>query len=157
MKAKLAELKQREAEVLASPHHQVSLTDPDSRSMATSHDIGMVGYNMQSAVDTEHHLIVSHEVTNVVSDRVLLSKQAAKAKIAMGRDTLDVYADRGYFSGAEIMACKANGVTGLCAQTAYVRFSGGGSLWPRMRLHTYQAKMFINVLLARNSPIGLTA
>ncbi|WP_407067113.1 hypothetical protein [Hyphococcus lacteus] len=57
-KVKLAQLKQREAEVLASPHHQISLTDPDARSMATSHDIGMVGYNVQSAVDTEHHLIV---------------------------------------------------------------------------------------------------
>ena len=111
MKAKLAELKQREAEVLASPHHQVSLTDPDARSMATSHDIGMVGYNVQSAVDTENHLIVSHEVSNIVSDKVHLSRQAAKAKTAMGRDTLEVYADRGYFSGAEIMACKANGVT----------------------------------------------
>ena len=111
MKAKLAELKQREAEVLASPHHQVSLTDPDSRSMATSHDIGVVGYNVQSAVDTEHHLIVSHEVSNIVSDKVHLSRQAARAKAAMGRDTLDVYADRGYFSGAEIVACKANGVT----------------------------------------------
>ena len=110
MKAKLAELKQREAEVLASPHHQVSLTDPDSRSMATSHDIGMVGYNVQSAVDTEHHLIVSHEVSNIVSDKMHLSRQAAKAKIAMGRDTLDVYADRGYVSGAEIVACKANGI-----------------------------------------------
>lgn len=111
MKVKLAELKRREAEVLASPHHQVSLTDPDARSMATSHDIGMVGYNVQSAVDTEHHLIVSHEVSNIVSDKLHLSRQAAKAKSAMGRKTLDVYADRGYFSGVEIMACKSNGVT----------------------------------------------
>ncbi len=111
MKVKLAELKQRETEVLASPHQQISLTDPDARSMATSHDIGMVGYNVQSAVDTEHHLIVSHEVTNVVSDKVHLSTQAAKAKTAMGRKTLDVYVDRGYFSGAEILACKANDIT----------------------------------------------
>ena len=111
MKAKLAELKQREVEVLSSPHHQVSLTDPDARSMATSHDIGMVGYNVQSAVDTEHHLIVSHEVSNIVSDKLHLSRQAAKAKAAMGRKTLDVYADRGYFSGTEIIACKANDIT----------------------------------------------
>jgi len=111
MKMKLAKLKQREVEVLAAPHQQISLTDPDARSMATSHDIGMVGYNVQSAVDTKHHLIVSHEVTNLVSDKVHLSRQAAKAKAAIGRKTLDVYADRGYFSGAEIVACKANGVT----------------------------------------------
>lgn len=110
MKAKLAELKQREVEVLSSPHHQISLTDPDARSMATSHDIGMVGYNVQSAVDTEYHLIVSHEVTNLVSDKMHLSTQAARAKTAMGRKTLDVYVDRGYFSGAEILACKANGI-----------------------------------------------
>ncbi|GJL90941.1 MAG: transposase [Hyphococcus sp.] len=126
MKAKLAELKLREAEVLASPHHQVSLTDPDSRSMATSHDIGMVGYNVQSAVDTEHDLIVSHEVSNIVSDKVHLSRQAAKAKIAMGRDTLEVYADRGYFSGVEIVACKANGVTAFAPKplTSNLRAAG---------------------------------
>ena len=111
MKAKLRQLRQREIEVEQSPEHQVSLTDPDARAMVTSMKTGMVGYNVQAAVDTDHHLIVTHEVTNIVSDRAQLSPMAAKAKAAMGRDTLDVLADRGYFSGEEIVACEAIGIT----------------------------------------------
>lgn len=111
MKAKLRQLRHREIEVEQSPEHQVSLTDPDARAMATSMKTGMVGYNVQAAVDTDHHLIVTHEVTNIVSDRAQLSPMAAKAKAAMGRDTLDVLADRGYFSGEEIVACGAIGIT----------------------------------------------
>src|SRR5262249_26426825 len=54
-----------ERSMLASPDQQISLTDPDSRSMATSgRGSGVVGYNVQVAVDTKHHLIVTHEVTN---------------------------------------------------------------------------------------------
>src|SRR5204862_5026636 len=91
---------------------QISLTDPDARSMATSgRGSGMVGYNVQTAVDAKHHLIVAHEVTNVGNDRTQLSKMAEQAKTAMGADTLDVLADRGYFKGEEILACEAIGVT----------------------------------------------
>ena len=111
MRTKLSQLRQREAEVLQSPEQQISLTDPDARAMATSTKAGMVGYNVQVAVDTEHHLIAAHDVTNIVSDKVQLSPMAAKAKAAMGRETLEVLADRGYFNGEEIMACEAMGVT----------------------------------------------
>ena len=112
MKAKLKQLKEREAEVLASPDQQISLTDPDARAMATSmRGSGVVGYNVQAAVDTEHHLIVAHDVTNIVTDRTLLSPMAKKAKAAMGAEKIDVLADRGYFSGEEILACEAVGAT----------------------------------------------
>ncbi|MEQ9494274.1 MAG: IS5/IS1182 family transposase, partial [Algiphilus sp.] len=105
MKAKLQELKSLEATLIASPDHQISLTDPDARAMATSlRASGMVGYNVQTAVDTEHHLIVAHEVTNDVNDKAQLSPMAMKATSAMGTDTLDVLAGRGYFSGGEILA-----------------------------------------------------
>jgi hypothetical protein len=61
-----------ESRMLAAPDQQISLTDPDSRSMATSgRGSGVVGYNVQVAVDIEHHLIITHEVTNVGSDRVV--------------------------------------------------------------------------------------
>ncbi|MDB5471400.1 MAG: hypothetical protein JWR84_2960 [Caulobacter sp.] len=105
-------LQTMEAKVSASPDGQVSLTDPDARSMATSgRGSGMVGYNVQSAVDAEHHLIVAHDVVITGSDRQQLSSMAARTKDALGVETLDVLADRGYFSGEEIRACEAMGVT----------------------------------------------
>jgi hypothetical protein len=98
--------------VQAAPDQQVSLTDPDARSMATSgRGSGVVGYNVQTAVDAEHHLIVAHEVSNVGNDRGQLSNMAGQAKAAMGVETLDALADRGYFKGEEILACELIGVT----------------------------------------------
>src|SRR5438876_3734211 len=105
-------LKAIEKEMLASPDQQISLTDPDSRSMATSgRGSGVVGYNVQVAVDTEHHLIVTHEVTNTGSDRSQLANISLQAKDALGVDHLDAVADRGYFSSNEILACDQAGVT----------------------------------------------
>jgi Transposase DDE domain len=101
-----------EARMLAPPDQQISLTDPDSRSMATSgRGSGVVGYNVQVAVDTEHHLIVTHEVTNVGSDRSQLARVAKEAKAALQTDTLEAVADRGYFNGEEIVACDQIGIT----------------------------------------------
>jgi hypothetical protein len=100
-------LKAIEKEMLASPDQQISLTDPDSRSMATSgRGSGVVGYNVQVAVDTEHHLIVTHEVTNTGSDRSQLANTAKQAKAVLGADHLDAVADRGYFNSPEILACE---------------------------------------------------
>ena len=99
-------LKAIEKQMLASPDQQVSLTDPDSRSLATSgRGSGTVGYNVQVAVDTEHHLIVTHEVTNSGSDRAQLANIAMQAKEVLGVDKLDAVADRGYYSSTEIKAC----------------------------------------------------
>src|SRR6266568_8957416 len=90
--------------MLASPDQQISLTDPDSRSMATSgRGSGVVGYNVQVAVDTEHHLIIAHEVTNVGSDRAQLARMAKETKATLERTSLDAIADRGYFSSEEIL------------------------------------------------------
>ena len=98
--------------MLVAPDRQVSLTDPDSRSMATSgRGSGVVGYNVQIAVDTEHHLIVAHKVTNVGSDRSQLSRMAKRTKAALKSEKLDAVADRGYFSGEEILACDQAGIT----------------------------------------------
>jgi transposase len=101
-----------EKQMLASPDQQISLTDPDARSMATSgRGSGLVGYNVQIAVETEHHLIVAHEVTNEGHDRAQLANMAVKAKEALGVDELDAIADRGYFDSLEILACEQAGVT----------------------------------------------
>jgi len=101
-----------ETQMMAAPDQQISLTDPDSRSMATSgRGSGVVGYNVHVAVETEHHLIVTHEVTNVGSDRSQLARVAKKAKAALQTDTLEAVADRGYFNGAEIVACDQADIT----------------------------------------------
>jgi len=98
--------------MLATPDQQISLTDPDARSMATSgRGSGVVGYNVQVAVDTKHHLIVTHEVTNVGSDRSQLSPMAKAVKATLGVERLDAVADRGYFSSEEILACDNAGIT----------------------------------------------
>src|SRR6202521_804587 len=100
------------AQMMASEDKQISLTDPDARSMATSgRGSGIVGYNVQSAVDTKHHLIVTHEVTNVGSDRSQLSHMTEQARAAMGSEAIEAVADRGYYSGEEIVACEQAGAT----------------------------------------------
>src|SRR6202162_3823670 len=97
--------------MLASPDQQISLTDPDSRSMATSgRGSGVVGYNVQVAVDTQHHLIITHEVTNDGTDRAQLANIACQAKKVLGVDELEAVADRGYYSGEEILACHEAGI-----------------------------------------------
>src|SRR5262247_1486033 len=119
LKEKIAKLKEEaqrlrglKARMLATADQQISLTDPDSRSMATSgRGSGVVGYNVQVAVDTEHHLIVTHEVTNTGSDRSQLAKVASQAKAVLGADRLGVVADRGYYNSPEILACEQADIT----------------------------------------------
>jgi transposase len=112
LREQMATFKALEPVVEAAPDQQLSLSDPDARSMATSgRGSGIVGYNVQAAVDAEHHLIVAHEVTNVGHDRSQLANMAGEAKAAMGAGQLEVLADRGYFSGEEVLACEPLGVT----------------------------------------------
>ena len=112
LKGEVNRLKALEKEMLDRPDQQISLTDPDARSMATSgRGTGMVGYNVQTAVDTKHHMIVTHEVTNAGHDRSALNSTAVSAKEAIGTDTLDVVADRGYYSGTGILDCETSQIT----------------------------------------------
>jgi hypothetical protein len=107
----MQKLEAYEKAMLASPDQQISLTDPDCRSLATSgRGSGVVGYNVQVAVDTENHLIIAHEVTNSGSDRAQLAKMATQAKAVLGVDKLEAVADRGYYSGEEIKACDDAGI-----------------------------------------------
>ncbi|MGZ5477679.1 MAG: IS1182 family transposase [Thermoanaerobaculia bacterium] len=101
-----------ERKMLASPDQQISLTDPDSRSMATSgRGSGVVGYNVQVAVETENHLIVTHEVTTSGSDRSQLARVGKAAKAVMRTDALEAVADRGYFNSPKILECHEAGIT----------------------------------------------
>ena len=112
LKGEIKRLKQLEKEMLTTPDQQISLTDPDARSMKTSgRGTGIVGYNVQTAVDTKHHLIVAHEVTNTGNDFRQLSKMAKQAKAAIGAEELEVVADRGYYEGEQILACDEAGIT----------------------------------------------
>jgi transposase len=119
LREKLAKLKEEmqrleilKVQMLTTPDQQISLTDPDARSMATSgRGSGVVGYNVQVAVDTCHHLIITHEVTNVGTDRSQLARVSKEAKATLEVEKLDVVADRGYFNSEEILACEEAGIT----------------------------------------------
>jgi len=114
IKAQMQRLKQIGRQLRKAPDQQVSLTDPDARSMATSgRGTGIVGYNVQTAVDAKHHLIVAHEVTNLGHDRTQLFSMAQQARSATGAEELTVLADRGYFKGEEILDCERAGITTL--------------------------------------------
>lgn len=118
LKQEMKRLQALDKERLKHPDKQISLTDPDARSMATSgRGTGMVGYNVQTAVDAKHHLIVTHEVTNVGHDRSALHHMACKTKQALGVDKLSVVADRGYYSGTEIYHCETDEITTYLPKT----------------------------------------
>jgi transposase len=112
LRQEIKRLKKLGVRMLAAPDQQISLTDPDARSMATSgRGTGLVGYNVQTAVDAKHHLIVAHEVTNEGHDRTQLHNMASQAKEILDVDELEVVADRGYFKGEEILACEEDRIT----------------------------------------------
>ncbi len=112
LKQQMRRLERLKVEMLATPDQQISLTDPDARSMATSgRGSGVVGYNVQIAVEAKHHLIVMHEVTNDGTDRSQLSHVANETKAVLDVDKLDAVADRGYFDSEEILACENAGIT----------------------------------------------
>ena len=114
VKEHMGKLREMEQRLIEAPDRQVSLTDPDARSMATSgRGTGIVGYNVQTAVDVKHHLIVAHEVTNVGHDRTQLASMAAQAKQVIGQHSITALADRGYFRGEEILQCEKTGIEAL--------------------------------------------
>ena len=112
LREEMARLRALEQQMQEAEDGQISLTDPDARSMATSgRGSGVVGYNVQAAVETDHHLIVAHDVVQTGSDRAQLVAMAQKAKQALGVEELDVVADRGYFNSEQILECSQIDVT----------------------------------------------
>jgi len=111
LREQMRQLEETKEQLKHEPDGQRSTTDPDSRSMnSQAKGSGLVGYNVQAAVDAKHHLIVTHEVTNIGSDRAQLSKMAVAARDEMGKDKLQALADRGYFNGTELKACEDAGI-----------------------------------------------
>lgn len=131
LKAQMKELQAIEVRLNDSPDKQVSLTDSDARSMMTR-GTGILGYNVQTAVDTQHHLIVAHEVTNTGSDRDQLSSMAKQAREAMASEMLSVAADRGYFKSEEILAGHDAGITAYVPKpmTLEPRLTGVSTMAP---------------------------
>jgi transposase len=118
LRQQMQALKVMEQAVQDAPDQQVSLTDPDARSMATSgKGTATVGYNVQIAVDTEHHLIVAHEVINQGYDRHQLVPMALKAQRATGCEQITALADRGYFNGDQVLSCEGTGVAPVVPKT----------------------------------------
>lgn len=116
LKVQMQTLKEVEIKLEQAPDKQISLTDPDARSMKTR-GTGVVGYNVQMAVDAKHHLIVAHDVTNVGIDRDQLSSMSERARTAIATESLTVIADRGYFKGEEILACHEAGIDVIVPRT----------------------------------------
>jgi len=110
LKKEMVRLKKVEARLLKTPGQQISLTDPDARSMKTR-GTGIVGYNVQTAVDTKHHMIVAHEVTNQGSDRRQLANMAKQAKSVLAAEALTAVADRGYYRSEDIHECENANIT----------------------------------------------
>jgi transposase len=118
LRRQMQALKVMQQLVQDAPDQQVSLTDPDARSMATSgKGTATVGYNVQIVVDAEHHLIVAHEVTNQGYDRQQLVPMGAKAQQATGCERIIALADRGYFSGDQVLACEGTGIAPIVPKT----------------------------------------
>jgi transposase len=115
LREEMARLKKLEVRMLEAPDKQLSLTDPDARSMK-SRGTGLVGYNVQSAVDSKHHLIIAHEVVNAGTDRRQLSPMAKEAKAVLGTKRLKVVADKGYYNGEEIRECEQAGIIAYVAK-----------------------------------------
>jgi len=112
LKAQMQYLRDIEQQLRQQPDKQLSQTDPDARSMATSgRGTGMVGYNVQTSVETQHHLIVAHEVTNLGYDRTQLAKMALQSREALAVKDMEAIADRGYYKGPEILTCVQAGIT----------------------------------------------
>jgi transposase len=118
LRRQMQALREMQQQVQEAPDQQVSLTDPDARSMATSgRGTGVVGYNVQTAVDAEHHLIVAHEVINQGHDRSQLAPMGLEAQTATGCETITALADRGYFSGDQVLSCEGTGVVPIVPKT----------------------------------------
>jgi hypothetical protein len=117
MEAKMEELRAREIEVDAHPDKQVSATDEDARSMMKPGGGSVVGYNVQTAVDEKHHLIVSHEVSNATTDHQQLDTMAKQAKKVLQTKTLTVVADAGYYEGKAIAEYYDADITALVPKT----------------------------------------
>ena len=111
VKAQMRRLQQVGQQMAKASDGQISLTDPDARSMATSgRGTGIVGYNVQTAVDNKHHLIVAHEVTNVGHDRTQLRAMGQQARDVTGCEDITALADRGYYNGDQVLTCEGTGV-----------------------------------------------
>jgi len=149
LKEEMQRLEILKLKMLATPDQQISLTDPDSRSMATSgRGSGVVGYNVQVAVDTAHHLIVTHEVTNIGTDRSQLAHMAKETKATLEVESLDVVADRGYFSSEEILACEKTGIT----VTLPKAMTSNSSVSASRTSATWLRRTFTCVMPAKGSP-----
>lgn len=111
LRERMRQLDETKEQLKSEPGQQRFLTDPDSRSMLQSGEsTGLVGYSVQTAVEGKHHLIVTHEVTNIGKDRAQLTRMAVAAREAMGKTRLQAFADRGYFNSLDIKACEDAGI-----------------------------------------------
>jgi transposase len=134
LRRRIEDLREMGETLEATPGAQVSLTDPDARAMSSrGKGTDIVGYNVQIAVDAEHHLILAHEVTNIGNDRAQLASMGEMARDASGHASITVLADRGYYSGDQIVACAGTGVAPIVPKTE----TSGGALRGRFTIQDF--------------------
>ena len=124
--------------------------------MATSgRGTGIVGYNVQTAVDAKHHLIVAHEVTNVGHDRDAAGAHGqARQGRPPGSASLIALADRGYFEGYEILECERAGIAALVPKPLTSNSKAAGPLrQARLRLRRRARRVPVPGRADRHPPV----
>ena len=135
LRSRIESLREMQARVEAAPDLQISTSDPDARAMASrGNGTNVVGYNVQIAVDADHHVIMAHEVSNTGSDRGFVKTMGDKALEASGNDQITVLADRGYYSREEVLECADTGVAPYIPRTE----TSGGFKRGKFTSHDYR-------------------
>jgi transposase len=117
VRAQMQRLKHLGKQVSQTPDEQISLTDPDARSMATS--ARGSGWSV-TTVDAKHHLVVTHEVTNPGTDRAQLASMGKQTQAAIGTEKLTALAERGHYAGPELLKCEQAGINVLVPKIPYL-------------------------------------
>ena len=102
-------------------------TDPDARVMKHH----KIGYNVQTAVDDKHHLIVAVDVVQSAVDQDQLYRMARRSQRQLQEKTMRVLADAGYSSGRQFKRCQAHGLRPYVPVNRSINNHGDGQLFDK--------------------------
>lgn len=119
--------KKLEQQLGESAQEQISLTDPDARSVVLHRNIVNVGYNVQAASDSKHKLLVEFD-TGDVNDSHALAEMAENTQKLLEPGSMDVLADKGYHTGQELQRCHESGINTFVSPKDSA--AGGSGVFP---------------------------